>query len=83
MELQVLEARYVDLQKLVSVLTTTSGLGRFKIETQVDISFPFSWFIVAYVWQSELQNQGDEIILTLPRHLTPIYQFFIAAKQDR
>jgi hypothetical protein len=32
---QALEARYVDLQKLVRLLTDTFGAGNFEIDTQV------------------------------------------------
>ena len=39
MQLQVLEARYVDLQRLVNLLNTTFGTGNFEIKTEVR-SFP-------------------------------------------
>jgi hypothetical protein len=39
MQLQVLEARYVDLQRLVNLLNTAFGAGNFEVKTEVR-SFP-------------------------------------------
>ena len=39
MQLQVLETRYVDLQRLVNLLNTAFGTGNFEVKTEVRL-FP-------------------------------------------
>jgi hypothetical protein len=73
MEPQSLDARYVDLQKLVRLLTNTFGAGNFEVDAQVRIQIPIQpQFSRPSRLTSQIQDGGDKIVLSVPRKLTKV-----------